>query len=172
MKGMLQIYTGNGKGKTTASLGLALRAAGHGNIVCMIQFMKGQTNYGELESAKKIPGFEIRQFGRPDFVDKKNPDPRDIQGAREALAYAAQIIKRGGCDVLILDELNVACDFGLVDKQSVLELVDSKPEAMELVITGRYAPQWLLEKADLITEMKEIKHYYQQEVPAREGIEF
>lgn len=170
-RGMIHIYTGDGKGKTTAALGLGMRAAGHGKKVLMVQFMKGKTNYGELESAKKLPGFSIVQFGRPDFVDKRNPDPRDIQGAGEALQYAIEATKLRSCDVLILDELNVAMDFGLVDLQRVKELINAKPDEMELVITGRNVPQELVDLADLVTEMREVKHYYRKGVQAREGIE-
>ncbi|MFW9831492.1 MAG: cob(I)yrinic acid a,c-diamide adenosyltransferase, partial [Candidatus Thorarchaeota archaeon] len=101
-QGLVQVYTGNGKGKTTTALGLGLRAAGHGFNVYMIQFMKGQINYGELETVKLIPNFTIRQFGRPDFVDKSNPDPRDIEMAQEALIHAREIIKQSKIDFLIL----------------------------------------------------------------------
>ncbi len=170
-EGMIHVYTGDGKGKTTAALGLGLRAAGHGQRVLMIQFMKGRTNYGELEAAKLIPGFTIVQFGRPDFVDKNNPDPRDIEGAREALGYAGEAMKLRSCDILILDELNVALDFGLVTLDQARELISSKPEETELVITGRNAPQELIELADLVTEMREVRHYYRKGVPARKGIE-
>ena len=130
---MIHVYTGDGKGKTTAALGLGMRAAGHGKRVLMIQFMKGQTNYGELESAKRLPGFSIVQFGRPDFVDKNNPDPRDIEGAREALGYAREAMKLGNCEVLILDELNVALDFGLVSLSEAKDLLAARPEGMEIV---------------------------------------
>lgn len=170
-KGMIHVYTGDGKGKTTAALGLGMRAAGHGKKVLMVQFMKGRTNYGELESAKRVPGFTIVQFGRPEFVDKNNPDSRDVEGAREALAYAAEATKLRSCDLLILDELNVALDFKLVSIDQARELVSARPEGMELVITGRNAPPEILELADLVTEMREVKHYYRKGVPAREGIE-
>jgi len=172
VKGMIHIYTGDGKGKTTAALGLGLRAAGHGRKVLMVQFMKGQVNYGELAAAKRIPGFEIVQFGRPDFVDRKNPDPRDVAGAREALKFAGDAIKAGRCDVLILDELNVALDFNLVTLDQARELLASKPEEMELVVTGRNAPPELAAMADLVTEMREVKHYYRQGIKARQGIEY
>ena len=169
--GLVHVYTGNGKGKTTAALGLALRAAGQGLRVCMVQFMKGKTNYGELRAAKKV-GIVIRQFGRPDFVDKRNPDPRDISGAQQALSFAYGIMKSKGCDLLILDELNVALDFKLVGLKQVLTLLAEKPEGLELVIMGRYAPRALLRRADLVTEMKEVKHYYAKGVVARKGIEY
>jgi cob(I)alamin adenosyltransferase len=170
-KGMIHVYTGDGKGKTTAALGLGMRAAGHGKKVLMVQFMKGRTNYGELESAKKLPGFSIVQFGRPDFVDKTNPDPRDVEGAREALSYSAEAAKLRSCDVLILDELNVALDFGLVTLSEVKNLLAARPEGMEIVLTGRNAPPEIIEMANLVTEMREVKHYYRNGVQAREGIE-
>ncbi|MRR09423.1 cob(I)yrinic acid a,c-diamide adenosyltransferase, partial [bacterium] len=112
-RGMVQVYTGNGKGKTTAALGLAMRAAGQGRKVLVVQFMKGKTNYGELRSAKKL-GISVRQFGRPDFVDKKNPHPEDFRGAQQALAFALASMERRRCDILVLDELNVALFFDLV----------------------------------------------------------
>ncbi|MBU1356319.1 MAG: cob(I)yrinic acid a,c-diamide adenosyltransferase [Candidatus Edwardsbacteria bacterium] len=172
MKGMVLVYTGNGKGKTTAALGLACRASGQKKKILMIQFMKGKVNYGELKSAKKLPGFTIKQFGRPSFVDKKNPAPADIKGAREGLAFAAKAIDSGKYDIVILDELNVAMDFNLIPLDEALALISSKPQKLELVITGRYAHPKVIKLADLVSEVKEIKHYYQQGVPARRGIEF
>ena len=169
---MIQVYTGNGKGKTTAALGLALRACGQGKKVLMIQFMKGKVNYGELKSARLLPGLIIRQFGRPAFVDKRNPAPADIRGAKEALKYANQAIGSHKYDIIILDELNVALDFKLVPLDEVLALISNKPEKLELVITGRYAPKALIKLADLVSEVKEVKHYYKQGVQARKGIEY
>jgi cob(I)alamin adenosyltransferase len=171
VRGMIHIYTGNGKGKTTAALGLGMRAAGQGMRVCMVQFMKGKTNYGELRSAKKI-GIVIRQFGRPDFVDKKNPDPRDFRGAQQALAFALEARTKKRCDILILDELNVALDFNLVSLKQVLALLADRPAGMELVITGRYAHKEIIRRADLVTEMKEVKHYYSKGISTRKGIEY
>ncbi|MDI6739850.1 MAG: cob(I)yrinic acid a,c-diamide adenosyltransferase [Candidatus Edwardsbacteria bacterium] len=168
----IQVYTGNGKGKTTAALGLALRAVGQGLRVCVVQFMKGKTNYGELRSAKKLHSFTIKQFGRPDFVDKNNPHPEDFRGAQQGLAYAHDIMRKGKCDILILDELNLAVFFDLVSLKQVMKLVEEKPAGIELVITGRYAHKKLLAAADLVTEMKEIKHYYRHGVQARKGIEY
>ncbi|OGF01532.1 MAG: cob(I)yrinic acid a,c-diamide adenosyltransferase [Candidatus Edwardsbacteria bacterium RIFOXYD12_FULL_50_11] len=172
MKGMIQVYTGNGKGKTTASLGLALRASGQKKKILMIQFMKGKVNYGELRSAKKLPGFTIKQFGRPSFVDKKNPAPADIKGAGQALEFAQKSFASGKYDIIILDELNVALDFNLVSLKDVLDLIATKPEKVELIITGRYAHPKVIKLADLVSEVKEVKHYYMQGVPARKGIEF
>jgi len=170
--GKVQVYTGNGKGKTTAALGLAMRAVGKGFKVYMIQFMKGKINYGELATAEKLDGFTIRQVGRPDFVDRKNLDPIDIKMANEGLTYAREIMQAGEHDILILDEVNCAIDWGLVKVEDVIALVKEKPENLELVLTGRYAPDELIELADLVTEMKEVKHPYQDGTEARDGIEF
>jgi len=168
---MIHVYTGNGKGKTTAALGLGLRAAGHGYRVLMIQFMKGQIDYGELLAVKDLDNFDIVQYGRPDFVDKDDPDEIDIKLAGDGLEHAASVIKDGGCDVLILDEINVAIEWKLVTVEEVLVLLTSKPGNMEIVLTGRYAPQSFIDVADTVTEMKEIKHPYQKGVLARKGIE-
>jgi cob(I)alamin adenosyltransferase len=170
--GMVHVYTGNGKGKTTASLGLGMRAAGHGYKVLMIQFMKGDIKYGELEAAKKIPNFEILQFGRPDFVDKKNPAQIDIDLARKGLEHARKVVKEGKIDLLILDEVNVAVEWGLVSCEDVLKVVKSRPKKMEIVLTGRYAPKEFIEIADTVTEMKEIKHPFQKDILARKGVEY
>ncbi len=170
--GMIHVYTGDGKGKTTSSIGLGIRAAGHGFKVYMIQFMKGQINYGELETVKLIPNFEIRQFGRPDFVDKNNPEEIDIQLAKEGLAHAKDIVSAGEVDMLILDEVNVAVEWGLFSYREILELIKNKPKNMELVLTGRHAPREFIELADTVTEMKEIKHPYMEGITARKGIEF
>lgn len=169
-KGLVQVYTGDGKGKTTASLGLAFRALGHNFKIYVIQFMKGKINYGELLSAEKIPNITIKQFGRPDFVNKKNPAQVDIEFAKKALEHAQ--LKINEVDILILDEINVALDYKLIKLEDVLELIKNKPNNLELVLTGRYAPKEILEIADLVTEMKEIKHPYQNGIQARKGIEY
>jgi cob(I)alamin adenosyltransferase len=170
-EGLVQVYTGDGKGKTTAALGLALRACGHGLSVYMIQFMKGDIEYGELKAAQWIPNLTIIQFGRPDFVDKVNPEEVDIDFANKALEHAKDIISSGNHDIVILDELNVALDFKLVDLKDVLTLMDSKPKNMELIITGRNAPKEILNRADLVTNMENIKHPYDCGISARCGIE-
>jgi len=170
-KGLIQIYTGDGKGKTTAALGLALRAVGHRMKVLMIQFMKGD-QYGELESSKKLsPYLTLKQVGREKFISKSNPDPKDLQLAREGFLMAKKAIQNKEYDIVILDEINLAVDYGLIPLTEILQLIDSKPEEIELILTGRNVNREILERADLITEMVERKHYYDKGVPAREGIE-
>lgn len=172
-RGMIHVYTGNGKGKTTASLGLALRAIGHGYSVYMIQFMKGDIEYGELISARNLltPHLTIRQMGRPDFVNKENPEKIDIEWAQKAFKLAQEVIRGGEHDMVILDEVNVAVDFGLVGLEDLLRLLRDKPENLELVLTGRYAKSEVMQVADLVTEMLDIKHYYAQGVESRKGID-
>jgi cob(I)alamin adenosyltransferase len=170
--GLLHVYTGDGKGKTTAALGLGMRAAGHGLRVLMVQFMKGQINYGELESARKVLGFEIRQFGRAEFVDKKRPAQVDLDLAREGLDFAKAAIAGGAADLIILDELNVAIDWKLVPLDEVMDMLRSRPKNIEVVVTGRYAAKDMLDLADLVTEMREVKHPYARGILGREGIEY
>jgi len=172
-KGMVQVYTGDGKGKTTAALGLALRAVGHGHRVFIIQFMKGEEeNSGERLSAQKLaPLLTIKPMGRAGFINKDHPDPKDKELAGQALEYARGLMEQGDYDILILDEINVALAFGLLPVDSVLQLIQSKPEGMELVLTGRYADPQIMEKADLVTEMKNRKHYFEKGVPDRISIE-
>jgi cob(I)alamin adenosyltransferase len=171
-KGTVQVYTGNGKGKTTSALGLALRACGHGLKVLMIQFMKGSTDYGEVMISDKVPGFTLIQSGLPTFVEKGNPSEEDLRLAREGLGLAVKAVEEAGCDILILDEINVAVDYGLVSVKDVLDLIRRKPPTMEVILTGRYAPDEFLEVADLVTEMKEVKHHYASGLQMREGIEY
>ncbi|MGB3339975.1 MAG: cob(I)yrinic acid a,c-diamide adenosyltransferase [bacterium] len=169
---MIQIYTGNGKGKTTAALGLALRAVGHGLNVIMIQFMKGKINYGELEAAKYLPGLVIEQYGRPDFVNPENPAEEDIQFAHDALARAREVIRKKKFDMIILDEINVAVAYGLIPVHEVIELLKRTPRRKELILTGRYMPDEFINYADLISEVKEVKHHFHKGTSARKGIEF
>jgi cob(I)alamin adenosyltransferase len=171
-KGYVQVYTGNGKGKTTAALGLALRAAGHGLKTYMGQFLKGQ-KYGELRSVEKLsPLITIEQFGRKGFVHvTKDPDQEDIDKARDGLDKCLEAMLSGEYTLIILDEINVAIDFNLIEEKMVHDFLDQKPEPVEVVLTGRYAPESLIDRADLVTEMAQIKHYYEKDVPARAGIE-
>ena len=171
-KGMVQVYTGDGKGKTTAALGLAFRAVGHGHKVVMIQFMKGPEQTGEMKAAQKLaPLLTIKPMGRTGFIDKDHPDLEDKTLALKALDYAREIMVNQPIDVLILDEINVALAFGLLPMEAVRDLIKMKPDSMELVLTGRYADPRISEMADLVTEMKNHKHYFAQGVPDRVGIE-
>lgn len=169
---MIHIYTGNGKGKTTAALGLAMRAAGHGLSVIMIQFMKGKIDYGELKSAKHLPNFTIEQYGRPDFVSPDKPDKEDIRLARVAFARAQEVTMSTGFDIVILDEINVAVNYGLVESKDVIALLKEKPAKVTLVLTGRYMPEEFVPYADLITECRELKHYFSKGVKAQKGSEY
>ncbi len=172
LKGYIQVYTGNGKGKTTAALGLALRAAGYGQGSYIGQFLKGHL-YGELISLEKLsPLIKIEQFGRKGFIHvTRNPDEEDIRLARKGLKKCREAMLSGKYRLIILDEINVAVYFHLLTEKEVLEFLEQKPENVEIILTGRYAPSSFLKKADLITEMKEKKHYYKKGVMAREGIE-
>jgi cob(I)alamin adenosyltransferase len=170
-KGFVHIYTGNGKGKTTAALGLGLRAIGAGLKVHMIQFMKGR-RYSEIDAVKNLPNFTISQYGRDEFVNKDKPEKIDIDLAKKALAYSKDVIKSGKYDVVILDEINVAVDYKLISLEDVLNLIKDKPEKLELVLTGRYAHPEIIKISDLVTEMLEIKHPYQKGVNCRKGIDF
>ncbi len=170
-RGYIHIYTGNGKGKTTAALGLGLRATGAGLKVYMIQFMKSG-EYSELKAIKQIKNFTMIQFGRKSFVSKKNPDKVDIELAQRGLIHAKEILRKREYDVVILDEINVAIDFNLISLKDVLKLLKEKPEDVELVLTGRYAPAELIEQADLVSEILEIKHPYANGASARRGIDF
>ena len=170
MKGYIQIYTGCGKGKTTASIGLAVRASGSKKHTYIGQFMKGQ-KYGELYALKKIPYIDIEQFGIGKCITKEEVTPEYIEKTKKALEKCKDIIMNGNYDIVVLDEINVAIWFGLADEKDVLEIMDNKPENLELILTGRYASQALIDKADLVTEMKCVKHYYDIGVDARKGIE-
>jgi cob(I)alamin adenosyltransferase len=153
-------------------LGLALRAAGHGMRVYIVQFMKGWRHYGELVALRSQPNITLIQFGRPDFVDRENPDPQDVLLAQDALGHALDAIASGEYDVVILDEINVALDFGLLSLEQVLGVLDARPSHVELVLTGRAAHPQVVQRADLVTEMREIKHPYQAGIKARKGIEY
>jgi len=170
MKGYVQIYTGNGKGKTTAALGLSIRAAGAGLKVFIAQFLK-MGDYSEIKALRKFSDLiTVEQFGQGKFV-KGQPSPDEIEAARKGLERIKAVVAAGQHDLVIMEEGNVAVMCGLFPVEALLEIIDAKPDHMELVITGRGADSRVIEKADLVTEMKEIKHYYQQGVQARVGIE-
>ncbi|MSM38444.1 MAG: cob(I)yrinic acid a,c-diamide adenosyltransferase [Geobacter sp.] len=171
-QGLVQVYTGNGKGKTTAALGLAFRACGRGLKVLMIQFMKGGGPYGEHLAAERLaPLLTIVPFGRPGWVNRDNPDPEDRRLALEALALGHEAVSGGNYDLVILDEVNGAVGFGLLTVEEVLACIAVRAPGVELVLTGRNADQRVIDAADLVTEMREVKHYYRAGVPARIGIE-
>lgn len=167
---MIQVYTGNGKGKTTAALGLALRAAGAGLKVYIGQFAKGR-NYSELKALKKLKNIKIEQFGSSCFI-KKSPQRKDIELAKQGLEKIKKIISKKSYDIIILDEINIALNLRLLELKDVAGLIKKAPKKIELVLTGRYAPLKILKIADLVSEIKELKHYFKKGVKARKGIEF
>ncbi len=170
MKGYIHVYTGNGKGKTTAALGLALRAVGAGLKVYIAQFVKGM-HYSELDAIKVLSkNITVKQYGRRCFI-KKTPEKIDVDLAQKGFTEVKEIMLSGKYDIIILDEINIAIYYNLISEVELLEFMDQKPESIEIILTGRYATDKIMEKADLITEMKEVKHYYQKNVEARIGIE-
>jgi len=171
-KGLIQIYTGNGKGKTTAALGIAMRALGHNYKIYVIQFMKNHPNSGELLISKFLPNINIIQTGQTSFVDRNTPSKKDKLLANKSLKLALEIAKSSDYDILILDEIITSINFNLIKCEKVIELLQEKSDTLEIILTGRNAPQELIEIADLVTEMKEIKHYYNKNIKARMGIEF
>jgi cob(I)alamin adenosyltransferase len=169
MKGYIQVYTGDGKGKTTASLGLAIRAAGAGLSVYIVQFLK-KGDYSEIKALSRFDNIDIEQFGLGKFV-KGRPSNEDIAAGRKGLEKLRSLLTEGRHDLVIAEEANVAVMCNLFSEQELLELMELKPDHVELVITGRGATSAVMEKADLVSEIKEIKHYYKKGVTARVGIE-
>lgn len=169
--GLIQVYTGNGKGKTTASLGLALRACGQGYRVCIIQFMKDDPEYGEVKAAKYLPGFTLIASGRNDFVNLSCPDKIDIELAQQGWERAKNIILSREYSIVVLDEINIAMACGLLDVKTVAEFLNQKNVPVEIVLTGRYAPPEILAIADLITEMKDVRHPFNKGIKIRDGID-
>lgn len=171
-KGYVQVYTGNGKGKTTASLGLALRAAGAGKKVFIGQFAKGQL-YSEVNAIHKFLSefVTIRQYGLKCFLSKE-PNAKEIEAARAGLAEMEGVLASGEWDVVIMEEANIAVKYNLFTAQELISVLEKRAAGTEVIITGRYASEEIIEYADLVTEMREIKHYYQKGVMARKGIEF
>ncbi|NMD43394.1 MAG: cob(I)yrinic acid a,c-diamide adenosyltransferase [Firmicutes bacterium] len=170
-KGLVMVYTGDGKGKTTAAVGQALRALGHGYRVYMIHFMKGR-DYGEFLAAEKLAQLTIDRAGRDLFVKRGDPDPVDVELARDGFARARKAIDSGEYDLVVLDEINVAVDYGLIPLADLLELVEQKPAAVDLILTGRAASPELVRRADLVSEVLMIKHHYNEGVESRKGIEY
>jgi cob(I)alamin adenosyltransferase len=173
-KGYVIVLTGDGKGKTTCAIGMAMRAVGQGVKVAMLQFIKGSWTYGEMEIAKRLsPDFVLRPLGEGFVrVDPQNPDPRDVACAREAWEACKAVLLSGQYGMVILDELNSTVAYGLLPVEEVLDVLPRRPEHVHVVITGRDAHPAVVELADLVTEMKEIKHPYQQGHRARKGIEY
>lgn len=168
-KAYVQVYTGNGKGKTTAAIGIAMRQVCAGGKVFMGQFVKGMP-YAETKLQDKIENFKMEQWGRDCFIFNK-PSQIDIDMAKKGMERAKELVSSGEYTMVILDELNIALYYNLVSIEDVFDLLDKRREDVELIITGRYAPEELIQRADLCTEMTEIKHYYKMGVQAREGIE-
>ena len=170
MKGYVQVYTGDGKGKTTAAIGLSVRAIGAGLRVFLAQFVNGMV-YSELKSLERFsPQLIVKQYGRAQFVHNK-PTEEDIAAARAGYEEVRKIVTSGKYDLVILDEANIAVHFKMLSVEDLLRIIDEKPESVELIFTGRNADPRLIEKADVVTEMKEVKHYYKKGVTARPGLE-
>ncbi len=173
--GLVIVYTGKGKGKTTAALGMALRAVGHDRRICMIQFIKGSWHYGEMTSSKLLePQFELVAVGKGfvGILDDKSPREEHVKIAREAIQISREKIQSKKYDIIILDEINYAVNLGLVEVNDVLDLIKIKPSTLHLVLTGNYASDEIINAADLVTEMKEVKHPFQVGIKAKKGIDY
>ena len=171
-RGIVQVYTGSGKGKTTAAFGQALRVVGRGGRVHVLQFMKGR-KYGEYLAAEQyLPGLTVELCGLDSFVMRGNPAPADVALARQGFEKAKQLVAGGECDMLILDEINVAVDFKLIPLAELIELIKTKPPALDLVLTGRYAHPDIIALADMVSEVVEVKHHYAAGIKDRAGIEY
>ena len=174
-KGLVIVYTGGGKGKTSAALGLVLRAVGYNHKVCMVQFVKGSWHYGELDSAKRLaPEFEMITAGKGfvGILDDKSPREEHVKAANDTLVISREKIMSGKFDVVILDEINYAVQLELLKLDDVIDLIKSKPAELDLVLTGNHATKEVIELADLVTEMKEIKHPFKSGLKAKKGIDF
>ena len=171
--GLVTVFTGDGKGKTTAAVGTAVRATGYGLKTCVIFFLKGKMfDQGEVKSLASLNGVDTYSFGVDDWVKKGENNPAAIEQARKALATAAKMIECECYDLVILDEINSAVDFGLIDAQNVLDILRMRPSKVDVILTGRNADKRIMEVADIITEMKCIKHAFERGIKARQGIDY
>ena len=171
-KGLVQVFTGNGKGKTSAALGSIVRATGHGLKVFVVFFMKGKYPYGEFSSLPKLPNVEVTSFGLRCLIGDREVDPEEVRQAELALETAREAMLSGKYDLVVLDEVNIAVYFKLIPVSDVVKLIEEKPPQVELILTGRYAEDAVTERADLVTEMTKVKHPYDKGVKARKGIEY
>jgi cob(I)alamin adenosyltransferase len=172
MRGLVEIFTGNGKGKTSAALVVVLRALGHNLRVHIVYFMKGNYPYGEQKILSQLSNVSLARFGQMSFIDPMNVKEEEKEQARQALLAASEAIFSGNYDIIVLDEVNLAAAWNLVDVDDIVELIKRKPEDVELILTGRYADAKLIELADLVTEMVEVKHPYERGVLSRQGIDY
>ncbi|MBT9167055.1 MAG: Cob(I)yrinic acid a,c-diamide adenosyltransferase [Syntrophomonadaceae bacterium] len=170
-RGLIMVYTGSGKGKTTAAVGQAVRAAGHGYRVYMIHFMKGR-DYGEFLAVGQLPNLTVVRAGRDLFVNRENPEQVDIELARDGFERARKVICGGEYDLVVLDEINVAVDFGLIPETDLFQLMEEKPPQVDLILTGRGASPELVRRADMVSEILAIKHHYDSGINGRKGIEY
>ena len=168
---MLQVYTGTGKGKTTAALGVALRASGYGMKTLMLSFLKDDPEYGEARAAKSLPWFTLRQVGRDAFVNFRNPDPIDLKMCRDGWEQAKRSIAEDEADIIILDELNIVLAANMLPTSEIIDFLREHKGAVEIITTGRGAPEELIKIADLVTDMSEVKHYFHKGVSSRNGID-
>jgi len=171
-KGLVLVFTGEGKGKTTAALGTAIRALGQGLKVFICFFMKGEYPYGERKILSKLPNVTIASFGQENFVNPSKPTDEEISQAKQALSASHEAILSGKYDLVILDEINVAAAFNLIRVEDILQLIKDKPASLELILTGRKADPRVIHVADLVTEMLKIRHPYDKGIPGRKGIEY
>ena len=171
-QGLVQIFTGNGKGKTSAALGAVVRASGHGLKVFIVFFLKGQYSYGEFSTLVKLPNVDVASFGLRHLIDPAQINPEEIEQAKLALSTAREAMLSSKYDLVVLDEVNVAVYFKLIELDEVIRLIGDKPRNVELILTGRYADAKLIELADLVTEMVKLKHPYDKGMKARKGIEY
>ena len=171
-RGLVYIFTGDGKGKTSAALGTVLRALGHGLKVYIVYFMKGEYPYGERRILSQLPNVDLASFGSREFIDSANIKPEEIEKAKQALSAAREAVLSGKYDLVVLDEVNLAAAWKLIELDEVVKLIGDKPQNVELILTGRRADTELIKLADLVTEMLKIKHPYDKGVAARKGIDY